>query len=75
MKAFWKKLKSHWHHLMIPLAGVLQIVESQWSLVNLYFGKWAGAILVGIGVVKYGLNFYAAKKSVEAEERKDEVSN
>lgn len=63
----WKKIKSHWHHMMIPLAGALQIVETQWSLINVYFGKWAGALLVSIGLLKYGLNMYAAKKSMEAE--------
>lgn len=65
LSKFWKKIKCNWHHLMLPLAGALQIVEMQWSLVNAYFGKWAGAILVGIGLFKYGLNLCAAKKPVD----------
>lgn len=65
MEKLWEKLKAQWHHYMLPLAGLIAIVETQWGALALYFGKWAPAVLTVLGAARYLLNFYAAKKPAE----------
>lgn len=62
MKKFFEKLKVHWHHAMLPLAGAIALVETQWGALSSYFGKWAPAILTILGLIRYGLNMYGSKK-------------
>ena len=67
MKKLWTKLKAQWHHYMLPLAGAIALVETQWGALALYFGKWAPAILTGLGLLRYGLNFYGSQKPTPEE--------